>query len=204
MDARDDGVSQFGAGLVHGLTEAVALARGKKARARASVVEVLDMRAIQSGLHMSQHEFAGAFRIPPATIKNWEQSRCVPDAPTAAYLHAIARCPKVLREALQSDQTGSIRMESGCGTRWLVLGSDGRHVTIGRHRDPSDDDIAQSEAALKAQGLAGWLVLMKGGYYDIKQKPELMMIRPLGELGSDWEHAVAAFEVIRQKAVHSS
>lgn len=95
-------------------------------------------------------------------------------------------------------------MERRRETRWLVLGSDGRHVTIGRHRDPSDDDIAQLEAALKAQGLAGWLVLMKGGYHDIKQKPELMMIHPLGEPRSDWGHAVAAFEAIRQKAVHSS
>jgi hypothetical protein len=49
---------------------------------------------------MSQHEFSIAFRIPLATIKNWEQGRRAPDAPAAAYLQAIARQPQVIREAL--------------------------------------------------------------------------------------------------------
>ena len=50
---------------------------------------------------MSQHEFADAYRIPLATLKNWEQRRRAPDAPAAAYLQAIARSPQVIREALQ-------------------------------------------------------------------------------------------------------
>ena len=89
-------------------------------------------------------------------------------------------------------------------TRWLVLCVDGRHSTIGRDRDPEDDDIGRSETALNAQGLAGWLVLMKGGYYDAKRRPELMMIRPLGEPGQSWETALAAFEANRQRAVRAS
>ena len=62
--------------------------------------------------------------------------------------------------------------------RWIILGTDGRHVTLGRHTDPLPEDIAQAEASLNAQGLAGWLVVMKGGYY-LPQEPFLMMIRPL-------------------------
>jgi len=95
-------MSKFGEDLVQGLAEAVEFAHGKKAGARVAVVEVPDVRAIRRGLHMSQHEFADAFRIPLATIKNWEQGRRAPDAPAAAYLHAIARQPKVIREALRT------------------------------------------------------------------------------------------------------
>jgi hypothetical protein len=92
-------------------------------------------------------------------------------------------------------------MEGITETRWLVLCPDGRHSTIGRHRDPDEEDIARSEAALKAQGLGGWLVLMKGRYYDGRRKPSLMMVRQLGEPTQAWEGAAAAFEAIRQTAV---
>jgi putative transcriptional regulator len=50
---------------------------------------------------MSQHEFAEAYRIPLATLKNWEQGRRAPDAPAAAYLQAISRKPQLIRDALQ-------------------------------------------------------------------------------------------------------
>jgi putative transcriptional regulator len=50
---------------------------------------------------MSQQRFAATYRIPLPTLKNWEQGRRSPDAPAAACLHAIARQPKVIREALQ-------------------------------------------------------------------------------------------------------
>jgi putative transcriptional regulator len=109
MGAKGDGMSKFGEDLVQGLTEAVAFARGRKAGARVHVVETPDVRAIRRGLHMSQHEFADAFRIPVATVKNWEQGRRMPDAPAAAYLQAIARRPEVIREALQAGSRGGMR-----------------------------------------------------------------------------------------------
>ena len=96
-------MSKFGEGLIRGLTEAVEFAHGKKAGSRVTVVEVPDVRAIRRGLHMSQHEFADAFRIPLATLKNWEQRRRAPDAPAAAYLRAIARQPELIREALRNE-----------------------------------------------------------------------------------------------------
>ena len=94
-------MSKFGKDLIESLTEAAAFARGAKAGARVHVVEVPDVRAIRRQLHMSQHQFADAFRIPLATLKNWEQGRRAPDAPAAAYLQAIARRPQVIRDALQ-------------------------------------------------------------------------------------------------------
>ena len=92
-------------------------------------------------------------------------------------------------------------MKSFTGTRWLVLVTDGRHVTLGRHRDPDPEEIANSEKALAEQGLAGWLVLMKGAYYDSRKRPELMMVRPLGEPQGSWEASVASFETHWKLAV---
>jgi putative transcriptional regulator len=94
-------MNKFSKDLVQGMKEACEFAEGKQAGARVHVIEVPDVRAIRRQLHMSQHEFADAFRIPLATLKNWEQGRRVPDAPAAAYLQAIARRPQVIREALQ-------------------------------------------------------------------------------------------------------
>jgi putative transcriptional regulator len=105
MGGRDEGMSKFAGDLVQGLTEAVDFARAARplrTGARVHVVMAPDVRAIRRKLHMSQHEFADAFRIPLATIKNWEQGRRVPDAPAAAYLHAIARQPQAIRDALQN------------------------------------------------------------------------------------------------------
>jgi putative transcriptional regulator len=92
-------VSKFGKELIKSLSEAVAHAHGKGA-AHVHVVDVPDVRAIRTHLKMSQNEFAKAYRIPLATLKNWEQGRRQPDAPASAYLQAIARRPKVIREAL--------------------------------------------------------------------------------------------------------
>jgi putative transcriptional regulator len=67
---------------------------------RVTKLEVPNLKAIRRSLRMSQHRFAAAYRIPLPTLKNWEQSRRVPDAPAAAYLLAIKRRPKEVMEAV--------------------------------------------------------------------------------------------------------
>jgi putative transcriptional regulator len=93
-------MNKFGEELIASLTEAAEHAEGKPVRVRVHVVEVPDVRAIRRRLRMSQMEFARTYRIPLATIKNWEQGRRQPDAPAAAYLQVIARRPWEAREAL--------------------------------------------------------------------------------------------------------
>jgi putative transcriptional regulator len=93
-------MSKFGKELIQSLTEAVEHAEGKADSARVRVVEVPDVRAIRRHLRMSQGEFSSAYRIPLATLKNWEQGRRQPDAPAAAYLQAIAMRPSEIRDAL--------------------------------------------------------------------------------------------------------
>ena len=92
--------SNFGRDLINSLGEALDHAKGKKAGAREHNVEVPDVRAIREELHMSQQEFARAYRIPLPTLKGWEQGRRRPDATASAFLSVIARLPKETRTVL--------------------------------------------------------------------------------------------------------
>jgi len=94
-----DEMSKFGDDLTQSLTEAVAHARGEPTGMRVQKIEAPDVRAIRKKLQMSQEQFAQTYRIPLATLKNWEQGRRHPDAPAAAYLQAIARRPREIGEA---------------------------------------------------------------------------------------------------------
>jgi hypothetical protein len=76
--------------------------------------------------------------------------------------------------------------------RWIILGEDGRFVTLGRASDPSDDEIRDAEKALRDRGLAGWLAVMEGNPNTVAQ-PTLLMVRPLAEPASTFEQGTAAF-----------
>lgn len=94
-------MSKFADELIVSMNQAAAHASGKKVRGlRITTVEVPDVKAIRKALRMSQHRFALLYRIPIATLKNWEQGRRYPDAPAAAYLRAIQRRPKEVMEAV--------------------------------------------------------------------------------------------------------
>jgi putative transcriptional regulator len=88
-------MGKFGKDLIAGGSRRLCRCR---AGTMTGVVELLDVRTIRPQLHMSQHEFADAYRIPLATLKNWEQGS---RAPAAAYLQAIARKSQIIREALR-------------------------------------------------------------------------------------------------------
>jgi putative transcriptional regulator len=92
-------MNKFSKELIESMTEACEHAEGKRPL-RVHVVDIPDVRAIRRRLRMSQLEFARVYRIPLATLKNWEQGRRQPDAPAAAYLQVIANRPREAREAL--------------------------------------------------------------------------------------------------------
>ena len=92
-------------------------------------------------------------------------------------------------------------MRTETGTRWMVLGTDGRHVSLGR-TEPSEAEIASASGALAAQGLSGWLARMQGDYYSRGK----VMLEPLQRIGADheadWQAALAAFHAARRRATH--
>ncbi len=81
---------------------------------------------------------------------------------------------------------------------WIILGEDGRHVTLGRSSDPSNVELAQAKASLAAQGLAGWLAVMDGSYY-MRGSPNLLMVDPICNPRRSFADAVAAFHIARKK-----
>ena len=90
-------------------------------------------------------------------------------------------------------------MSAGMQQRWIVLGADGRHVSLGR-TEPSEAEIATASDALAAQGLSGWLARMQGEYYSRRG----MTLQPIQRIGiahdADWQAALAAFHAARQRA----
>jgi hypothetical protein len=92
-------------------------------------------------------------------------------------------------------------MHTETETRWIVLGTDGWHVSLGR-TEPSEAEIATVSGALAAQGLSGWLARMQGDYYSRGK----VMLEPLQRIGishdADWQAALTAFHAARQRATH--
>ena len=80
--------------------------------------------------------------------------------------------------------------------RWIILGSDGRHTTVGRHTDPTDDELERAQAALQAAGLGGWLAVMDGDYWA-PDRPVSLMECELAPASEHWNEAVAAFDKVR-------
>ena len=91
-------------------------------------------------------------------------------------------------------------MHAETETRWMILGADGRHVSLGR-TEPSEAEIATASKALAAQGLSGWLARMWGEYYSRKN----VTLEPLQRIGAeheaDWQAALAAFHAARHSMI---
>ncbi|MBU8541855.1 hypothetical protein [Falsiroseomonas tokyonensis] len=88
--------------------------------------------------------------------------------------------------------------------RWIVLGQDGRHVTLGRAAPPSAVEIAAASEAMAAQGLAGWIATLGGDYWG-RGRVTLAPVQIIGAGATlDWAAAVAAFEQARQRARHAA
>jgi len=88
--------------IVEGLSEAIAWSRGDTSRGRVTVVSVpkIDVRKVRRRMGLSQRQFATKFGFPPSTLRNWEQGRATPDAPTRVLLAVIAKHPEAVEDVL--------------------------------------------------------------------------------------------------------
>ncbi len=66
----------------------------------ANMRRVSRVKVLRQRLGLTQVEFAEAFGLPVSTLRDWEQNRCVPDAPARALLRAIEREPETMRRLL--------------------------------------------------------------------------------------------------------
>lgn len=93
----------LGARIVEGIEEAIAWTRGETADVRVTLVHVpeVDVREVRAKMGLSQAQFATKFGFPPATLRNWEQGRSRPDAPTRVLLAVIAKHPDAVEDVLR-------------------------------------------------------------------------------------------------------
>jgi hypothetical protein len=91
-------------------------------------------------------------------------------------------------------------MHTETENRWIALGAEGRHVSLGR-TEPSEAEVMAASDALAAQGLTGWLARMQGEYYSRRN----LTLEPLRTIGTtpeaDWQATLTAFHAIRRDAI---
>jgi putative transcriptional regulator len=92
-----------GQSIIAGLEQAIAWTRGENDDVRVTLVHVpeVDVREVRTKMGLSQAQFATKFGFPPATLRNWEQGRARPDAPTRVLLAVIAKHPEAVEDVLR-------------------------------------------------------------------------------------------------------
>ena len=92
-----------GESIIQGLKEAIAWTKGENDNVRVTLVHVpeVDVRKVRMKMGLSQAQFATKFGFPPATLRNWEQGRSHPDAPTRVLLAVIAKHPDAVEDVLR-------------------------------------------------------------------------------------------------------
>lgn len=89
-------------GLMQGLKEARAFARGRKVKGlRVNVPETVDVTAIRKTTGLTQSEFSNQIGVSPATLRNWEQRRRTPEGPARVLLALLAKDPNIVKRMLK-------------------------------------------------------------------------------------------------------
>ena len=78
-------------------------ARGENDKVQVTLVHMplVNVRKVRRRMGPSQAQFATKFGFPPATLRNWEQGRSHPDAPTRVLLAVIAKHPEAVEDVLR-------------------------------------------------------------------------------------------------------
>lgn len=82
----------------------------------------------------------------------------------------------------------------------IVLGSDGRHVLLGRCAEPDAAELARIGEGLTAAGLGGWIARMRGDFWHRRRAVRLEEVRVAAPCSVTFAAAVAAFQALRQSA----
>ncbi len=88
--------------LIEAMKEAVQFAKGKKTKAKLHKFESKEeVDNVREKLGITQEEFAAAFMVSVATVRNWEQGRRTPQGPARVLLNVIAKNPKAVFDAIR-------------------------------------------------------------------------------------------------------
>lgn len=70
---------------------------------RIHVPASVDVKAIRKRQHLSQEAFAARYGFKVGRIRDWEQNRSTPDAPSRLLLKVIEKEPEALERAVSAD-----------------------------------------------------------------------------------------------------
>lgn len=101
--ARAQKSQTVGESIIQGLKDAIAWTKGENGNVSVTLVDVplIDVRKVRLKMGLSQTKFATKFGFPPATLRNWEQGRSHPDAPTRVLLAVIAKHPEAVEDVFR-------------------------------------------------------------------------------------------------------
>ncbi len=89
--------------IMAGVRDAVAYAKGDKARGVKRVIRIpddVDVRAIRLRFKLSRPKFAARFGLDVRALQDWEQGRRHPDRSTRILLRVIEKEPAAVERAL--------------------------------------------------------------------------------------------------------
>ena len=89
-------------GILQGLKEALAHARGEDVGCIVHQPKILDVRAIRAKTGMTQEQFAQRFGFSVNTLRHWEQGKRYPEGPARSYLKVIDKDPEAVMRALRA------------------------------------------------------------------------------------------------------
>ena len=95
-------MSEIGEGILRGLEQAFAHARGEENGCIVHRPKILDVRAIRAKTGMTQEAFAQRFGFSVNTLRHWEQGKRYPEGPARSYLKVIDRDPEAVQRALKA------------------------------------------------------------------------------------------------------
>ncbi len=75
--------------------------------------------------------------------------------------------------------------------RWVVITEKGDVHTLGRARDPTDEEVAAAEGHLRAARIEGWIAIQSHSFHA-PVPPTFLEVRTLGEPRATFRDAVAA------------
>lgn len=101
--ARQPGMNRVSRGVIAGLKQAVAHARGEIALPVRyyDVPGPVAVKAIRAKSGLSQSEFARRYGFSVRTLQDWELGRTQPPSAVRAYLMVIDRFPETVEKALK-------------------------------------------------------------------------------------------------------
>ena len=93
-------------GLMRGLEEARAFAKGKKvAGLRVHAPPAVNVAAIRGKAGLSQTAFSRRIGVSVGTLRNWEQGRRKPEGPARVLLALLDRDPQIVETLLARSAT---------------------------------------------------------------------------------------------------